>query len=169
LLDTHGHLIHIDFGFFFLSSPGKNSGFESAPFKLTREFVNLMNGPDSKTFRTFRELCCRTFLSLRRNCHQITLLVEMLMNGNEDLPCFRGRPEDAVRELRERFRLDLNDRACTEYVNALVDESLENWRTRWVCCCFPSLFVIVSSCQFLPSFHIRNKYDRYQRYCVGVL
>jgi len=143
LLDTHGHLIHIDFGFFFLSSPGKNSGFESAPFKLTREFVNLMNGPDSKTFRTFRELCCRTFLSLRRNCHQITLLVEMLMNGNEDLPCFRGRPEDAVRELRERFRLDLNDRACTEYVNALVDESLENWRTRW--------------------------YDRYQRYCVGVL
>lgn len=143
LLDTHGHLIHIDFGFFFLSSPGKNSGFESAPFKLTREFVNLMNGPDSKTFRTFRELCCRTFLSLRRNCHQITLLVEMLMNGNEDLPCFRGRPEDAVQQLRERFRLDLNDRACTEYVNALVDESLENWRTRW--------------------------YDRYQRYCVGVL
>lgn len=132
LLDNRGHLIHIDFGFFFLSSPGKNSGFESAPFKLTRDFVDLMDGPDSKTFRTFRELCCRTFLSLRRQCHQITLLVEMLMVGNEDLPCFRGRPEDAVRELRERFRLDLNDRACTEYVNALVDESLENWRTRWV-------------------------------------
>jgi phosphatidylinositol 4-kinase len=143
LVDNRGHLIHIDFGFFFLSSPGKNSGFESAPFKLTRDFVDLMDGPDSKTFRTFRELCCRTFLSLRRHCYQITLLVEMLMVGNEDLPCFRGRPEDAVSGLRERFRLDLNDRACTEYCNALIDESLENWRTRW--------------------------YDRYQRYCVGVL
>ena len=143
LLDNRGHLIHIDFGFFFLSSPGKNSGFESAPFKLTRDFCMVMGGPDSATFRTFRELCCRTFLCLRKHCLEITMLVEMLILGNEDLACFRGRPEDAIRELRERFRLELNDRACMEYVNALIDESLENWRTRW--------------------------YDRYQRFCVGVL
>ena len=143
LLDTCGHLIHIDFGFFFLSSPGKNSGFESAPFKLTRDFVDVMDGPHSFKFRTFRELCCRTFLSLRKHCLEITLLVEMVSAGNEELACFRGRPEDAVQGLRERFRLDLNDRACQEYVNALIDESLENWRTRW--------------------------YDRYQRFCVGVL
>lgn len=143
LLDNRGHLIHIDFGFFFLSSPGKNTGFESAPFKLTRDFCDIMGGPKSHAFRAFRELCARTFLCLRRHCYEITLLVEMLMVGNEDLNCFRGRPQDAVRELRERFRLDLNDRACHEYVNALVDESIENWRTRW--------------------------YDRYQRFCVGVL
>jgi hypothetical protein len=143
LLDNRGHIIHIDFGFFFLSSPGKNSGFESAPFKLTADFVEFMGGPNSSTFHIFRQLCCRTFLTLRKHCFEITLLVEMLMVGNEDLNCFRGRPEDAVRGLRERFRLDLNDRACTEYVNGLVDESLENWRTRW--------------------------YDRYQRFCVGVL
>jgi phosphatidylinositol kinase/protein kinase (PI-3 family) len=42
LLDSRGHLIHIDFGFFFLSSPGKNVGFESAPFKLTRDFGTLI-------------------------------------------------------------------------------------------------------------------------------
>lgn len=143
LLDNRGHLIHIDFGFFFLSSPGKNTGFESAPFKLTREFVTVLGGPDSHLFGVFRSLCYRTFLSLRKHCHEIILLVEMLQMGNEDLACFRGRPEDAIRELRQRFRLDLNDRACLEYVNALIDESLENWRTNW--------------------------YDRYQRYCVGVL
>lgn len=143
LLDNKGHIIHIDFGFFFLSSPGKNSGFESAPFKLTSDFVALMDGPFSRTFARFRDLCYRTFLELRKHCYEITLLVEMLMEGNEDLACFRGRPEDAVKELKERFRLDLSDRACLEYVNGLVDESLENWRTTW--------------------------YDRYQRYCVGVL
>jgi len=143
LLDNRGHLIHIDFGFFFLSSPGKNTGFESAPFKLTREFVDVLGGPDSHHFGVFRTLCYRTFLSLRKHCHEIILLVEMLQLGNENLACFRGRPGDAIRELRQRFRLDLNDRACLEYVNALIDESLENWRTNW--------------------------YDRYQRYCVGVL
>ena len=45
--------------------------------------------------------------------------------------------------MRDRFKLDMNDIACREYVDTLVDESLENWRTRW--------------------------YDRYQRCCVGVL
>ncbi|KAG7354265.1 phosphatidylinositol 3- and 4-kinase [Nitzschia inconspicua] len=143
LLDNRGHLIHIDFGFFFLSSPGKNTGFESAPFKLTREFVELLDGPDSHLFGVFRTLCYRTFIALRKHCQEVLLTVEMLKTGNEDLGCFRGRPDDAIRELRHRFRLDLNDRACLEYINALVDESLENWRTNW--------------------------YDRYQRYCVGVL
>lgn len=102
-----------------------------------------MDGPDSITFKKFRDLCCRTFLDLRKNCYQITILLEMIMEGNDDLNCFRGRPQDALRGLQERFRLDLSDRACIEYVNSLINDSLENWRTRW--------------------------YDRYQRFCVGVM
>ena len=143
LLDNRGHVIHIDYGFYFLSSPGKNAGFESAPFKLTRDFVEVLGGPNSRLFRMYRELCVKTFITLRRHCMEIILLVEMLKTGNEELNCFRGRPDEAIRQLRERFRLDLNDRACKEYVNSLVDDSIENWRTDW--------------------------YDRYQRYCVGVL
>lgn len=142
LLTNKGRIVQIDWGFYFLSSPGKNSGFESAPFKLTRDFVKLMDGPDSRTFAKFRELCYKTFLELRKHCYQIILLVEMLTEGNEDLACFRGTPDEAVRQLKERFRLDLNDNGIRKYVDELVDESLENWRTRW--------------------------YDRYQKYCVGV-
>jgi len=143
LLDNKGHLIHIDFGFFFLSSPGKNSGFESAPFKLSRDFVDLMGGPSSRSFAKFRSLCLKSFLELRKHYDRITLLVEMLTEGNEDLACFCGSPDKAVQELKARFKLDSSDRACHEYVNGLIDESLENWRTRW--------------------------YDRYQRFCGGVL
>ncbi|XP_023347591.1 phosphatidylinositol 4-kinase beta [Eurytemora carolleeae] len=40
LLDSEGHIIHIDYGFILSSSP-KNLGFENSPFKLTPEFVDV--------------------------------------------------------------------------------------------------------------------------------
>jgi len=89
LLTHRGHLIYIDFGFFYLSSSGKKSGFESAPFKLTHDFVGLMDGPKSRTFKKFRELCYKTILELRKN-YDVTLIIEMLLEGNEDLDCFQG-------------------------------------------------------------------------------
>ena len=44
LLQRDGHLVHIDFGFFFSIAPGGIT-FESAPFKLTRDFHELV-GPN---------------------------------------------------------------------------------------------------------------------------
>lgn len=41
LLDSDGHIIHIDFGFILSTSPGKNLGFENSPFKLTHEFAEV--------------------------------------------------------------------------------------------------------------------------------
>ncbi len=40
LLDEDGHIIHIDFGFMLSNSPG-GVNFESAPFKLTRELLEV--------------------------------------------------------------------------------------------------------------------------------
>ena len=41
LLDSEGHIIHIDFGFILSTSPGKNLGFENSAFKLTHEFAEV--------------------------------------------------------------------------------------------------------------------------------
>jgi Phosphatidylinositol 3- and 4-kinase len=42
LIDEEGHIIHIDFGFMLSNSPG-GVNFESAPFKLTRELLEVGN------------------------------------------------------------------------------------------------------------------------------
>lgn len=39
-MDEEGHIIHIDFGFMLSNSPG-GVNFESAPFKLTRELLEV--------------------------------------------------------------------------------------------------------------------------------
>ena len=143
LLDNEGHIVHIDWGFVFMSSPGKNLNFEAAPFKLTSEFVALMGGSRSSSFRRFRRLTARAFLELRKRREEIILLVEMLSIGNEDLECFRKRPQAAIAALRERFRPDLtNDNALIRYVDGLINQSLSNWSTKW--------------------------YDEYQMCCVGI-
>jgi hypothetical protein len=57
LLDTSGHLIHIDFGFMLSNSPG-GVNFEAAPFKLTRELLEIMDssseGQASEMFDYFK-------------------------------------------------------------------------------------------------------------------
>lgn len=57
LMDDDGHIIHIDFGFMLSNSPG-GVNFEAAPFKLTREYLEIMDsnseGKASELFDYFK-------------------------------------------------------------------------------------------------------------------
>ncbi|XP_061710928.1 phosphatidylinositol 4-kinase beta isoform X2 [Cydia pomonella] len=77
LLDSAGHIIHIDFGFIFSISP-KNLGFESSPFKLTQEFVEVMDGENSDMFGYFKILMLRGLIAARKHCDQIIHIVELM-------------------------------------------------------------------------------------------
>ena len=61
LVDAEGHIIHIDFGYILSNSPGKNLGFESSPFKLTDEFVEVSILCSLKNIKRFCNKCCRDF------------------------------------------------------------------------------------------------------------
>ena len=56
MIDIDGHIIHIDFGFLLSNAPGKGMKFERAPFMLTSEFVDILGGVHSKTFKNYREM-----------------------------------------------------------------------------------------------------------------
>ena len=44
LVNIEGHILHIDFGFLLSNAPGKGVQFESAPFKMTQEMLDLLGG-----------------------------------------------------------------------------------------------------------------------------
>ena len=108
LLHASGAVAHVDYGYLLASSPGGNMGFEAAPFKLTRDFLEVL-GHD--LLPLFRDLCHRTFVCLRRNSDKLLLLAEMAAAGCDHLPCFDGRAREALDGLK-RFRPELSERQC---------------------------------------------------------
>ncbi|KAJ4715294.1 Phosphatidylinositol 4-kinase beta 1-like [Melia azedarach] len=130
LMDEEGHIIHIDFGFMLSNSPG-GVNFESAPFKLTRELLEVMDsdaeGVPSEFFDYFKVLCIQGFLTCRKHAERIILLVEMLQDSG--FPCFKGGPR-TIQNLRKRFHLSLTEEQCVSLVLSLISSSLDAWRTR---------------------------------------
>jgi phosphatidylinositol kinase/protein kinase (PI-3 family) len=127
LVDGEGHILHIDFGFMLSSSP-RNLGFETAPFKLTPEFVEVMGGYDSDLFAYFRILLLKGFMAARKHMDRFCTLVE-IMQTDSKLPCYVGG-ELAVKAFRDRFCMALIEEQLTVHVNELLRQSTVNYRTK---------------------------------------
>lgn len=89
LLHSDGHLIHIDFGFILSTSP-RNLGFETSPFKLTPEFVEVMGGSQSKQFQEFKTLILQGLIAARKHMEKIVNLVEIMLSGKNFLICYEN-------------------------------------------------------------------------------
>merc|ERR1712232_761762 len=98
---------------------------EQAPFKLTQEFLDVMDGECSDQYEYFRTLVIRGFLEARKQMERILLPVRMLLKGSK-LPCFREGPEWVLQSLQERFLMSLTEEACIERVVDLIDSSVNS-------------------------------------------
>ena len=128
MIDIQGRIIHIDFGFILGISPG-NVGFETAPFKMTKEYVNLLDGINSEIFNYFIELLTKGFLEIRKYFDSFVKIVE-IMGNNSDMPCFLGRDINLIlRDLIMRFHLDKNETEIKELMISLTNDSIKSWRT----------------------------------------
>ncbi|KAI1320618.1 phosphatidylinositol-4- kinase [Mortierella claussenii] len=125
MIDDDGHVIHIDFGFILDISPGGNINFESSPFKLTAEMIQIMGtSVEDQGYRWFCELCIKAYLASRPYAEQICQMVALMLESG--LPCFRG---ETIKRLRSRFQPDRSERAAAEFMKERVDESYLNRRT----------------------------------------
>nr|CAB3264848.1 phosphatidylinositol 4-kinase beta-like [Phallusia mammillata] len=126
LLDAAGHIIHIDFGFILSSSP-KSLGFESSPFKLTKEFVEVMGGLEGDMFEYYKILMLQGLVSARKHMDRIVQLVD-IMSAGPSLACLHG--VSTVRALRDRFHLSLTENQLHEEVENMVEGSMRSWTTK---------------------------------------
>eukprot|EP00835_Amoeboradix_gromovi_P004670 NODE_378_length_9766_cov_0.333816.p2 type:complete len:871 gc:universal NODE_378_length_9766_cov_0.333816:3128-5740(+) len=124
MIDQHGHIVHIDFGFILDIAPG-GIKFEGADFKLTSEMVQLMDNQDGLAYKRFKELTIRAFLAMRPYADDIVDTVRLMADSG--LPCFKSR--NTIEKLRQRFKTELSEREAAIYMMEVIDKSFENYRT----------------------------------------
>lgn len=87
LIDDEFNVIHIDFGFFLTSSPA-NAQYETGPFKLTEEYLELLGGLKGRLYEQYIGLCMEAYMSARRHHQQLVQLVEAMRGA--PFTCFLG-------------------------------------------------------------------------------
>ena len=129
LLSKDGSIIHIDFGFILGISPGGNLNFENAPFKITKDYVNLMGGVDSSIFCYFKSLFIRGLFVARKNMEIIANLIEGMGVGVA-MPCFNGRNlKEIISNFKERCFFRYSEAEIVPQVNNLFEKAVNSWRT----------------------------------------
>lgn len=122
--DLQAKLTELDFGFLFDIGPG-GIKFEPNSFKLNHEMIAVMGGRDSAGYKMFTELTVKAFLAIRPHADQL-IDTAHLMLGTE-LPSFQGEP--TIKRLRQRFQLQLGERAAADYMMGIIRNAHENMRS----------------------------------------
>lgn len=121
-------MIHIDYGFILSTSP-KNLGFESSPFKLTPEFVEVMGGLNSEFFEYYKILILKGLVALKKHSEKIINIVD-IMRSNSQLPCFKSGGAATIQNLKNRFHSNMTEEQLQLLVDNLVESSIHSLSTK---------------------------------------
>ena len=128
LIDMYGNIIHIDFGFILGISPG-GINFENAPFKLTKEYVEIMGGIDSLYYQMYKDLMIKGMIICKKYVDDIINIAEIMSKGSK-MPCFFKKNIDEIfKSFRERFYADKKDEEFIKIVDDMIYASYDNFRT----------------------------------------
>lgn len=131
MIDTRGHLVFIDFGFAMGMAPGHEFSFEQAPFKLTKEYVEVMDGVGSECYKEFQRLFVAGFEEARKN-YQIALGLVEIMMFKSNYPCFSGwryGNGKALTRFEKRLMLDIPDHKVKRKALNLIRKSKQHFGT----------------------------------------
>jgi len=131
MIDTYGHLIFIDFGFAFGMAPGHQWSLETAPFKFTKDYMDVMGGPDSSVYKEFKRLFVAGFEAARAKSQIALGLVEIMMYKS-NFPCFSGSRyggDVGLKKFQNRLMLHVPNNKFKKKALGLIHTSYNNLGT----------------------------------------
>ncbi|KAM6364494.1 phosphatidylinositol 3-kinase catalytic subunit type 3-like [Pluvialis apricaria] len=118
LLTKTGKLFHTDFGYIL----GRDPKPLPLPMKLNKEMVEGMGGTQSEQSQEFRKQCYTAFLHIRSYSNLIFTLFSLMVDAK--IPDIALEPDQTVKKVQDKFRLDLSDEEAVHYMQSLIDESV---------------------------------------------
>ena len=104
---------------------------ERAPFKLTKEYVEVMGGFEDECYKEYERLFVEGFKEARKNSQIALGLVEIMMYKS-NYPCFEGfRYGNGVtlKRFEKRLMLDVPDKHIEKRAKGLIKLSYCHWGT----------------------------------------
>ncbi|KAL3939314.1 MAG: hypothetical protein SGBAC_005936 [Bacillariaceae sp.] len=131
MIDTTGRLMHIDFGFVMGMAPGHEFSMERAPFKLTKDYVEVLGGLKDPCYKEFERLFVEGFKAARANSQIAIGLIEIMMYQS-NYPCFSGSRYGGGKSLRrfeKRLMLNVAEKQIEKKALGLIRTSYDHWGT----------------------------------------
>ena len=125
LLNSDNRVIHIDFAFLLGLLPG-NLKLEATSFKMSEDFIFLLNGKKSQSFDIFKEIFARGFLIIRKNLGKIIKISKSFIFDGIGYIRIKSRLSDFIK----RFNVKTKISNTLWYCDKLYKDSLEDWRTK---------------------------------------
>ncbi len=119
LLDWRGHLVHIDFGYILGDSPGLWKH-ETAPFKLTQDYIDIMGGDGTLNWEKFQELFLVGFRAVQAHIHEVVSLIRVMSTPGD------RKAQWQATQVKRRF----TELRTDEEILALIKRSANSWTTQ---------------------------------------
>jgi phosphatidylinositol 3-kinase len=124
-----GHFVHIDFGWIFGEDP-KKKFVKPPPFRFHKSLLDAMSGKTGAYFQEFCNKAKAAYLHLRRHASLLLSLCRLMVDAGIEAFVLVGQrggdPEDLLKVMLDRFRLEENDEIAGMYFDDIISESVNH-------------------------------------------